>query len=106
MIYTPNPDRYEVTEPWFRPLGRTGLKTSAMALGTWYNFGRAGSDSQRLGEHELHENCRFDRLNVYEPPVGASGPDQVRENVRAFGSASFTPDELDLIDSILGEEHR
>jgi L-glyceraldehyde 3-phosphate reductase len=85
MTYTPNPHRYEVKNSWFRPLGHTRLKISAMALGTWHSFGRAGSDSRRLGEHDLHENCRqirfagfdlginhFDLANVYGPPVGAS----------------------------------
>jgi L-glyceraldehyde 3-phosphate reductase len=83
--YTPDSERYEVAEDWFRPMGATGLKISALSLGTWHNFGGAGTDSKRLDEPDLHENCRrilftafdlginhFDLANAYGPPPGTA----------------------------------
>ena len=57
----------------------------SISLGCWHNFGGAGTDSKRLDESAMHENCRrmlftafdhgithFDLANNYGPPPGAA----------------------------------
>jgi len=77
-------ERYENMP--FRRCGSSGLHLPLLSLGTWYNFGEAGTGSARItAEAEFHENCReivhaafdagithIDLANQYGPPVGAA----------------------------------
>ena len=79
------PDRYDNPDTWFRRCGTSGLSLPAISLGMWHNFGDPGTDSQGLGEQDLHENAtammrtafdrgvtHFDFANNYGPPPGAA----------------------------------
>ena len=84
--YTPNPDRYQTPDAWFRPCGRWGLKLPAISLGCWHNFGDPGTDAARHDdEASMHENARqmlftafdhgithFDLANNYGPAPGSA----------------------------------
>ena len=76
-----SPTRYDdLPDSWFRRCGASGLDLPAISLGMWHNFGDPGTDSQHLGEQDLHENAtammrtafdrgvtHFDFANNYGP---------------------------------------
>ena len=78
--------RYDdLPDSWFRRCGASGLDLPAISLGMWHNFGDPGTDSQKLGEQDLHENAtammrtafdrgvtHFDFANNYGPAPGAA----------------------------------
>ncbi|BAM05129.1 aldo/keto reductase [Phycisphaera mikurensis] len=81
-----SPTRYDdLPGGWFRRCGKSGLDLPAVSLGMWHNFGDAGTDAQKLGEQDLHENAtammrtafdrgvtHFDFANNYGPAPGAA----------------------------------
>ncbi|MEE9403341.1 MAG: aldo/keto reductase [Algisphaera sp.] len=86
MPHTPSPTRYTASPPhWFRHCGQSGLQLPALSLGGWHNFGGAKTDSQSLGETDLHANAQamlftafdhgithIDMANNYGPPPGSA----------------------------------
>ncbi len=71
----------------YRHLGRSGLKVSEIAYGNWITHGS-----------QVVQNP-----NVSAAIVGASRPEQVRENVKASG-VRLDPDLMQRIDDVLGPE--
>ena len=85
--HSPDKGRYENRpQGWFRRCGRSGLMLPAVSLGTWFNFGEAGTDTfKHQDEAAFHENARqmiltafdvgithIDTANIYGPPKGAA----------------------------------
>ncbi len=84
--YTPNENRYDTPNGWFRRCGRSGLQLPVISMGCWHNFGDAGTDAARSqDEAGTHANARamlqvcfdngithFDLANNYGPAPGAA----------------------------------
>lgn len=84
--YQADESRYERSQGWFRPCGRSGVALPAISLGCWHNFGAAGRDSGRHSDEKaMHANCQrmlftafdhgvthFDLANNYGPPPGSA----------------------------------
>lgn len=72
-MYRPADDRYDTMQ--YRPIGRSGLKLSAVSLGLWHNF---GDDVPFERQRAILETAfdrgvtHFDLANNYGPPNGSA----------------------------------
>jgi len=120
-IYTANKDRYDGHMVYNR-VGNSGLFFPAVSLGFWHNFGSNGDfDNMRAIcrtafdegitqfdlAHERGQSLAEMALawilkdgDVCSVLIGASRPEQIRNNVRAIKNCVFSDEELRKIDVI------
>jgi aryl-alcohol dehydrogenase-like predicted oxidoreductase len=89
----------------YRHLGRSGLKVSEIAYGNWITHGSQVAAEAGQTPAQLAVAWVLQNPNVSAAIIGATRPEQVRENVKASG-IRLDPEVLRRIDDALGDAIR